>query len=256
MNTPPVSSSNLLFYNIFQIEYYGSSFKSPALKSSTPKQNKKDSRRSFVAELLWKSGQCQQAAPHSSHKTRAVISTQVDIPHHLSLVGTCPDRQHRQQSNVEFGASCKESGAAAASLLSPHSHSFCGIPTNPQDVGLPGSSRKSVSFREPPTTRRELFTGSSVEDQVLPDKGCKPAPISSCVSGMTEHGHNTMPGFATIRSIPLASAGSRVAELDHVEEGDNASSGKSDGKSSSGKVLSMRSSSLSEKVLACGYTQS
>ncbi|GFS28013.1 hypothetical protein ElyMa_005326800 [Elysia marginata] len=201
------------------------------IRSSTPK-NEKHSRRSFVAQVLSNLNQSQRLGLMSSK-----------YPHDLTMGASYSShRHHKQQSNVEFGASSTKSGVAAAALLSPHSQSFCGVASNHKTAVMtaaPSSSRKSVSFSEP-GSRRALFVNSVVaEDQASPDKQCGLVSMSALMSAVEEDKHSATPGFARIKSIPLTKAGGRIADAGGLEGAEI--SGKSCG-------TLMGSSPLSDKV--------
>ncbi|GFO08940.1 hypothetical protein PoB_003544500 [Plakobranchus ocellatus] len=226
-----------------KVKSCGSKFPFPGVRSSTPKKKKKEDRRSFVAQVLstLSHGQASDrnisdSTPHKNSHALSMDTRNFSSPHEIS-----GHRQHRQQSNVEFGAPCAEFGEAAAALLSPHSQSFCGVPSSSQASGILGSHRKSVSFCE--GSRRELFVDSITDDRLVLSKGNEMVAASEMSDRVVEDSHSATPGFAKIKSIPLiADITSKNAEL---ELGD----GSGNSESAIGKSLPFDSSSLSEKVM-------
>ena len=215
-----ICSLQLIFVCLFFFPHESSQINHPRLKSqsakvksSTPK-NQKYQRQSFVSQVL----SSQLAAPCSAIKSSQKYS------HDMTIDTSLPAVWQRQQSNVGFGASCVESGAAAAALISPHSRSFCGVTSNNENITVaPASSRKSVSFSEAPGSRRALFGDSDFKVKTSPQKGQD--FMSGITSEMEDDGHSTTPGFARIKSIPRTSAGINRSE---TEESSGAeSSGKS-----------------------------
>lgn len=173
------------------------------LRSSTPK-NKKHSRKSFVAEVLANVSQNQPLDLSSSICPRELS---------FNAIG------YKQQSNVEFGAACVKSGVAAAALLSPASLSFCGVASNRKNpAAVPGSSQKSVSFHDPPGSRRALFSNSVAEPKVLCDQLSSLESTSTMMAATGQNKHNTTPGFAKIKSIPLTTGISQESDSDESDQ--------------------------------------